>query len=315
MFRFTLINHLCNDWSRCKDITRLPDRIRQDVSRSPGGDSRVFLNNCIGCHTGMDPLARRMPTTTTSTTTWRPRRQNGPTTTSWRDDPTRHPRRSKYFNNDNNFEHGFATPGRLLAELLAQLARTRCSAGTTLPRILGQRRQDHGLGTRSSDAFAQCQVEKVFENVCLHPVGRRDDRDQITAWSTSFQANGYNLKQVFAESAVYCMGDRAGGHEHERYSDTFDPAGLLPHFLLQGCGSGSGAPVGRIALTGTPNVSNYNGPPPVHGRRAGFQAGGVGQPGAQQPLRQLSQRVDRTRASSGQTTSISPTTPQTRWSI
>jgi len=24
---------------------------------------------------------------------------------------------------------------------------------------------------------------------------------------SSFQASGYNLKQVFAESAVYCMGD------------------------------------------------------------------------------------------------------------
>ena len=35
-----------------------PDRIRQDVSRSPGGDSRVFLNSCIGCHSGMDPMAQ-----------------------------------------------------------------------------------------------------------------------------------------------------------------------------------------------------------------------------------------------------------------
>ena len=26
--------------------------------RSPGGDSRIFLNNCIGCHSGMDPLAQ-----------------------------------------------------------------------------------------------------------------------------------------------------------------------------------------------------------------------------------------------------------------
>ena len=57
MFRFTMLNHLCNDMEHVKDITRVPDRIRQDVSRSPGGDSRIFLNNCIGCHTGMDPLA------------------------------------------------------------------------------------------------------------------------------------------------------------------------------------------------------------------------------------------------------------------
>ncbi len=55
MFRFTLINHLCRDMEQMQDSSLPPDRIRQDVSRSPGGDSRVFLNNCITCHDGMDP--------------------------------------------------------------------------------------------------------------------------------------------------------------------------------------------------------------------------------------------------------------------
>jgi hypothetical protein len=58
MFRFTMLNHFCNDMEQVLDTTRSPDRIRQDVSRSPGGDSRVFLNNCVGCHSGMDPLAQ-----------------------------------------------------------------------------------------------------------------------------------------------------------------------------------------------------------------------------------------------------------------
>ena len=56
-FRFTMLNHLCNDMEQVHDVKRTPDRIRQDVSRSPGGDSRLFLNNCIGCRSGMDPLA------------------------------------------------------------------------------------------------------------------------------------------------------------------------------------------------------------------------------------------------------------------
>ena len=58
MFRFTLLNHLCRDMEQMHDTTRPPDRIRQDVTRSPGGDSSVFLNNCIGCHSGMDPMAQ-----------------------------------------------------------------------------------------------------------------------------------------------------------------------------------------------------------------------------------------------------------------
>ena len=57
MFRFTMLNHLCNDMEQVNDTTRPPDRVRQDISRSPGGDSRIFLNSCVGCHSGMDPLA------------------------------------------------------------------------------------------------------------------------------------------------------------------------------------------------------------------------------------------------------------------
>src|SRR6195256_3199298 len=58
MFRFTMINHLCHDMETVMDTTRPADRIRQDVARSPGADSRVFLNNCVGCHSGMDPMAQ-----------------------------------------------------------------------------------------------------------------------------------------------------------------------------------------------------------------------------------------------------------------
>ena len=44
MFRFTLLNHLCTDLEQIKDPTRTHDRIPQDVARSPGGDSRIFMN-------------------------------------------------------------------------------------------------------------------------------------------------------------------------------------------------------------------------------------------------------------------------------
>ncbi len=58
MFRFTLMNHLCHDMEQVMDTTRPTDRVRQDVARSPGGDSRIFLNQCVGCHSGMDPMAQ-----------------------------------------------------------------------------------------------------------------------------------------------------------------------------------------------------------------------------------------------------------------
>jgi hypothetical protein len=56
MWRATSMNYLCRDLEQMKDVSRVPDRIRQDVSRSPGGDSSIFLSSCMGCHAGMDPL-------------------------------------------------------------------------------------------------------------------------------------------------------------------------------------------------------------------------------------------------------------------
>ena len=95
-FRFTMVNHLCNDMEQVHDVTRSPDRIRQDVSRSPGGDSRLFLNNCIGCHTGMDPLAGAFAYYNFNETTGT--NENTPGVVQ-----------SKYFNNDTNIETGFRT--------------------------------------------------------------------------------------------------------------------------------------------------------------------------------------------------------------
>ena len=59
----------------------------------------------------------------------------------------------------------------------------------------------------NSTAFARCQVEKVFRNVCLRSPVDGTDRTQIDSMVSSFRSGGYRLKQVFAESAAYCMGD------------------------------------------------------------------------------------------------------------
>ena len=96
MFRFTLLNHMCNDMEQMHDPKLSPDRIRQDVSRSPGGDSRLFLNNCIGCHTGMDPLAGAFAYYNYNETT------TGLEYTPGVVQP-------KYFNNDLNFPQGYRT--------------------------------------------------------------------------------------------------------------------------------------------------------------------------------------------------------------
>jgi hypothetical protein len=204
MFRFTLMNHMCRDLEQVKDITRIPDRIRQDVSRSPGGDSRIFLNNCIGCHSGMDPLAGAYAYYDyVYDDVTDPEGLSGQLI--YNDTAPA----SKYFNNENNFEHGFVTQDDSWLNYWRNGHNALLGWNPPLP--AGESTSGNGAKTMgselaSSDAFAQCQVEKVFENVCLHPVEDSDDRTQITSMVASFRANNYNLKQVFAESALYCKG-------------------------------------------------------------------------------------------------------------
>jgi hypothetical protein len=97
MFRYTMMNHLCNDLPTVMDTTRPPDRIRQDVTRSPGGVSTLFLTNCVGCHSGMDPMAQAFAyynfDVTSNTLVYTP----GQT-------------QAKYHINATNFPQGFSTP-------------------------------------------------------------------------------------------------------------------------------------------------------------------------------------------------------------
>lgn len=199
MFRFTLLNHLCNDLEQVKDITRVPDRIRQDVSRSPGGDSRIFLNNCIGCHSGMDPLAGAFAyydfvyDVDTDPEAERGQLVYDDTAVA-----------SKYFNNDTNFEHGYITTDDSWLNYWRSGQNALLGWDTSLP-ASGNGAKSMGWELANSDAFAQCQVKKVFQNVCLHPPEDDADRAQISSMVDDFRA-GYNLKRVFAESALYCKG-------------------------------------------------------------------------------------------------------------
>ena len=112
MFRFTMMNHMCRDMEQVHDTSLPPDMIRQDVSRSPGGDSRIFLNNCIGCHSGMDPLARAFAYYDFDNGT---AEAPGTMRLVYTPDVVQ----PKYFNNDTNFAPGFRHARRPLGEPLA----------------------------------------------------------------------------------------------------------------------------------------------------------------------------------------------------
>jgi hypothetical protein len=192
MFRFTMVNHFCRDMEELRDERLPPDRIRQDVSRSPGGDSRLFLNNCVGCHTGMDPMAQAFAYYNYDEASGAIEYTNGVV-------------QPKYFNNDLNFPQGFRTPDDHWTNYWR----------TGQNRYLGFYGPDNGDGNGAkalgrelahSTAFSACQVKKVFKTVCLREPETDADHQALDQFVANFEAGGFRMKTVFADTAKYCMG-------------------------------------------------------------------------------------------------------------
>ncbi len=237
MFRFTLMNHLCIDLEPLKDVTRTPDHVRRDVSRSPGGDSRIFMNGCVGCHAGMDGMAGAF-----AKYEWDYGQGDGVmlygavgnslfgndgAADGIPDDIS-----LKHNINGNNFEYGHITtddgwinywrngPNSKLGvrPLDGPLA---SGWGWNPPGALPQppgvtvdpdKGTSSGTGARSlgielsgTRAFAQCQVDKAFKAICLRDPNvfssDRIERDNIVS---NFVGNNYDMREVFTDVAAYC---------------------------------------------------------------------------------------------------------------
>lgn len=191
MLRFTAMNYLCRDMEDLLDIALPADRIRQDVNRSPGGDSSIFHNQCVGCHNGMDPMAGAFA----------------------------------YYEWDDTQERVIYTPGQVQGKHLINAGVFEPGFITTNDRWDNYWRegQNYALGWRGASAsgygakslgseiaetraFSVCQVEKVFEHVCFHPPGNPTERSEVDRIADVFEADNFNMKTIFAEVAAYCMG-------------------------------------------------------------------------------------------------------------
>jgi hypothetical protein len=192
MFRFTMMNHMCNDMQTVMDTTRPTDRIRQDVSRSPGGDSRIFLNNCVACHTGMDPMAQAFAYYNFDTTS------NQLVYTPGQVQP-------KYHINAQNFPQGYVTPddsweNRWRAGPNAVFGWSQALPGS------GNGAKSWGQEIAGSQQFAACKVQQVFQTVCFRSPQTTSDLAAASAITAAFQS-GYNLKTVFQQVAAACAGN------------------------------------------------------------------------------------------------------------
>jgi hypothetical protein len=194
MFRFTLLNHLCRDMEQVHDTSRPPDRIRQDVTRSPGGDSSVFNNNCIGCHSVMDSMAQAFAYYDFDETVGRLVYTPGQV-------------QPKYLINSDNFKPGFVTPDDAWDNRMRRAGRNDVNvlgwgAGT------GQGNGAKSLGQElaNSRAFAECQAEKAYRKVCFRAPTNSTERNIVDGIAAAFITNG-SMRSVFAATAAACAGD------------------------------------------------------------------------------------------------------------
>ncbi len=192
MWRFTAINYLCRDMEQLNDITRPADYIRQDVSRSPGGDSRIFHNTCVGCHSGMDPLAGAY-----AYYQW--------DDTAMRMVFTRGVVQPKFLINANSFPGGHVTTSDQWWNMWR--VGPNSNLGWRGPAASGNGAQSLGVEIGMSRAFSECQVTKVFTRVCLHAPNSAADFAQVQTIADDFETSNYSMKRVFAETAAYCMGN------------------------------------------------------------------------------------------------------------
>jgi len=198
MFRFTMINHFCNDMQTLEDTTRPTDRIRQDVARSPGGDSRVYLNTCVGCHSGMDPMAQAFAYYNFNGTVGTVMNTGTMQYTSGQVQP-------KYLINSSNFSYGFVTPDDSWSNRWRTGINAALGWSSSLPGS-GSGAKSLGQELESASAFASCQVTKAFQAVCFRAPVSSADMATVASITSNFQSGGYKLKQVFQQVAAACPG-------------------------------------------------------------------------------------------------------------
>ena len=191
MFRFTMINYMCNDMQTLMDTSRPTDRIRQDVARTPGGDSRIFLNNCVGCHSGMDPNAQAFAYYNFDVPSNQLQYTQGVT-------------QPKYHINTLNFPQGFVTPDDSWSNRWRAGPNAVFGWSSSLPGS-GNGAKSWGQEIAGSQQFAACKVQQVYQMVCFRPPTTATDISTAASITSGFQSN-YNLKTVFQQVAAACPG-------------------------------------------------------------------------------------------------------------
>lgn len=186
-FAAAMSHFFCKEMMDLND-TNIPDyRVRRDVDRSPGGDSTVYLALCKGCHGLMDSHAGAF---------------------AYYDFPdgaivyNQGVVVSK-MNHNAIFPEGFITQDNGWINLMNEGQNADMGWG---PLTGGQGAQSLGMLYASTKQLYKCTAEKVWETVCYKKAESAVAKDAVSKLAAYYEENGYNLKNLFRQTAIACMG-------------------------------------------------------------------------------------------------------------
>lgn len=182
-------NFFCKSMEQLNDTTTPDFRNRQDVDRNPGGVSDLYKSWCVGCHAGMDAQAGA----------WAYYNYN--------DGIVYAPEQgvqSKMIQNSSVFSKGFVTEDDSWVNLWnegknAEMGWPEISSGTGVKSL--------GKMYAQTEAFNSCMATQVFSKVCYRAPGSEQEKEVISQLTDFYKQNNHNMKALFIETALVCMGE------------------------------------------------------------------------------------------------------------
>lgn len=185
---FSMKHFFCHEMEQLNDTTTPDYRNRRDVDRSPGGNSSTYKSLCVGCHAGMDAFAGAF---------------------AFYDFPAgalvyNHSKVTHKINKNVVFEDGYVVSDDSWVNLW--------NSGRNAE--LGWSEESEGNGVKSlgkmwarTEQFNSCMAKQVFEKVCFRHVSTTKEKNAVKQLATHFKNSNQNMKDLFIQTAVLCMGE------------------------------------------------------------------------------------------------------------
>ena len=190
MTRFLFVNFLCHDFEELNDITVRDDRVRQDVERNPGNDSRTYRNQCVGCHAGQDALGGAWAFFNF---------------TNGQGQYTLNNVQPKMLVNSAFYPEGWRTVDDSWRNYWAQGQNAKLGWDPNVP-ITGNGARSLGLMLSKTRAFGECMASRSWELLCMRKM-KPSEKPIKTELAQEFIDGNYKIKQLFAATLDRCVTD------------------------------------------------------------------------------------------------------------